>query len=200
MNKTKRYQKIKIEKLETASSKLEQLESKPQSELRKRESIYYLRNQLKNALKKGYSYEDLSDILAEQDILVSPATLKQHLNDIYNKSASNKKKNQPSLKKASPKITPHELIESARDLSNTTAMQGEKIELEKTLNSTSTAEETDRSNPDVAAVYKELCQFTVLSEDEKTCRRYRSALRDSDRSTSNWLSTVSSPSSNESLD
>ncbi len=47
--------------------------------------------------------------------------------------------------KASPKINPHELIESARDLSNTTAMQGEKIELEKTLNSTSTAEETDRS-------------------------------------------------------
>ena len=69
--------------------------------------------------------------------------------------------------KASPKINPHELIESARDLSNTTAMQGEKIELEKTLNSTSTAEETDRSNPDVAAVYKELCQFAVFSEDEK---------------------------------
>ena len=62
-NKTKRYQKIKIEKLETAFSKLEQLESKPQSEFNLRESIYYLRNQLKSALKKGYSYEDLSDII-----------------------------------------------------------------------------------------------------------------------------------------
>ncbi len=29
------------------------------------------------------------------------------------------------------------------------------------------AVETDRSNPDVAAVYKELCQFAVFSEDEK---------------------------------
>ncbi len=69
--------------------------------------------------------------------------------------------------KASPKINPHELIESSQDLSNTTAMQGEKIELEKTLNSTSTAEETDRSNPDVAAVYKDLCKEAVFSEDEK---------------------------------
>ncbi len=29
------------------------------------------------------------------------------------------------------------------------------------------AVETDRSNPDVAAVYKDLCQFAILSEDEK---------------------------------
>ena len=88
----------------------------------------------------------MSDILAEQDILVSPATLKQHLNDIYNKSASNQKKNQPSYMKASPKITPHDSPESARDLSNNTAMQGEKLKLEKTLNSTSFAEVKQLSN------------------------------------------------------
>ena len=199
MNKTKRYQKIKIEKLETASSKLEQLESKPQSEFNLRESIYYLRNQLKNALKKGYSYEDLSDILAEQDILVSPATLKQHLNDIYNKSASNKKKNQPSLKKASPKITPHELIESSQDLSNNTVIQGEKLKLKNPLNSTSFSSETDRSISELRST-KISVKKAVLSEDEKTCRRCRSSLRDSDSSTSNWLSTVSGTSSNEGLD
>ena len=72
----------------------------------------------------------MSDILAEQDILVSPATLKQYLNDIYNKSASNQKKNQPSYMKASPKINPHELIESAQDLSNTIAIVCEKLKLE----------------------------------------------------------------------
>ncbi len=60
--------------------------------------------------------------------------------------------------KASPKITPHELIESAQDLSNTTAIHGEKMKLENPLNSTYKAEETDRSNPDVAAVYKDLCK------------------------------------------
>ena len=29
------------------------------------------------------------------------------------------------------------------------------------------AVETDRSNPDVAAVYKDLCKFAIFSEDEK---------------------------------
>ena len=65
--------------------------------------------------------------------------------------------------KASPKITPHELIESSQDLSNNTVIQGEKLKLENP----SKAEETDRSNPDLASVYKELCKFPVLSEDEK---------------------------------
>ncbi len=69
--------------------------------------------------------------------------------------------------KASSKITPHDSIESARDLSNTTAILGEKMKLENPLNSTSQAEETDRSNPDVAAVYKELCKEAIFSEDEK---------------------------------
>ncbi len=69
--------------------------------------------------------------------------------------------------KASPKITPHDSQELPQDLSNTTAMQGEKIELENPLNSTSFSSETDRSNPDLAVVYKELCQFVVFSEDRK---------------------------------
>ena len=69
--------------------------------------------------------------------------------------------------KASPKITPHDSIESARDLSNTTAIQGEKIELENPLNSTSFSESTDRSNPEVATVYKDLCKEAIFSEDEK---------------------------------
>ena len=41
------------------------------------------------------------------------------------------------------------------------------MKLENPLNSTSFSSETDRSNPDVAAVYKELCKEAVLSEDEK---------------------------------
>ena len=62
------------------------------------------------------------------------------------------------------------------------------------------AVETDRSNPDVAAVYKDLCKEAIFSEDEKTCRRCRSDLRVCDRATSNCFSSVSGPSSNESLD
>ena len=68
MVKAKPNQKIHVDKLTTALNKLEQLDTKPKSELTLRESIYFLRDKLKSALKKGYSYEDLSEILAEQEI------------------------------------------------------------------------------------------------------------------------------------
>ncbi len=69
--------------------------------------------------------------------------------------------------KASPKITPHELIESARDLSNNTAMQGEKIKLENTLNSTSFAEVKQLSDRTQKKLAKRKSAPAQSSEDEK---------------------------------
>ena len=92
MVKTKPNQKIHVDKLQTTLEKLGQLKEKPKSELNLRESIYYLRDKLKSALKKGYSYQDLSEILAEQDILISAATLKQYLAEINKQSAARKKR------------------------------------------------------------------------------------------------------------
>ena len=98
MVKAKPNQKFHINKLNTALDKLDRLESKPVEELSLRESIYFLRGKLNSALKKGYSYEDLSSILAEQDILVSAATLKLYLTEgnksKNKKSSSRNKKNQ----------------------------------------------------------------------------------------------------------
>ena len=91
MSKSKRNQKIHVDKLQTTLDKLEQLEAKPKQELTLRESIYFLRDKLKKALKKGYSYQDLSDILAEQEILISAASLKQYLTDISKESKSRKR-------------------------------------------------------------------------------------------------------------
>lgn len=92
MVKTKANQKINIDKLQITFDKLEQLKEKPKSELTLRESIYFLRDKLHSALKKGYSYEDLSEILEEQDILISASTLKQYLTEISKESASRKKR------------------------------------------------------------------------------------------------------------
>ncbi len=89
MVKAKPNQKIHVDKLAGALDKLDQLESKPKEELSLRESIYFLRGKLNSALKKGYSYEDLSEILAEQEILVSAATLKLYLTE--NSKSKNKK-------------------------------------------------------------------------------------------------------------
>lgn len=91
MAKAKPHQKNNLDKLESALDKLDALESKPQSEFTLRESIYFLRHKLNSALKKGYDYQDLSEILAQQDILISAATLKQYLADIGKKSSNRKK-------------------------------------------------------------------------------------------------------------
>ena len=81
MATAKPNQKIHVDKLQATLSKLEQLEQKQREELTLRESIYLLRDKLRGALKKGYSYQDLSEILEQQGILVSAATLKQYLTE-----------------------------------------------------------------------------------------------------------------------
>lgn len=106
MVKAKPNQKIHVDKLAGALDKLDQLESKPKEELSLRESIYFLRGKLNSALKKGYSYEDLSSILAEQEILVSAATLKLYLTE--NSKSKNKNKKSSSRRtqsKSSSKST-----------------------------------------------------------------------------------------------
>ena len=64
MVRTKPGQKIHVDTLQTTWEKLEQLETKPKSELNLRESILFLKDKLNSALKKGYSYQDLSEILS----------------------------------------------------------------------------------------------------------------------------------------
>ena len=103
MTKAKPNQKIHVDKLQSALDKLEQLEDKPVEELTLRESIYFLRDKLNSALKKGYNYQDLSEILAQQDILISAATLKQYLTDIGKKS-SNRKRSKSSKRKTSNNV------------------------------------------------------------------------------------------------
>lgn len=97
MVKTKPNQKIHVDKLNTTLDKLGQLKEKPKEELTLRESIYFLRDKLHSALKKGYSYQDLSEILEEQDILISASTLKQYLTEI-GKESSNRRKRKKSAK------------------------------------------------------------------------------------------------------
>lgn len=91
MVRTKPGQKVTREKLESTLSKLETLSEKPKSELSLRESIYFLREKLQSALKKGYSYQDLSEILEQQEIKVSAATLKQYLTEIEKEKRSRKR-------------------------------------------------------------------------------------------------------------
>ena len=91
MTQSKRKQKIPITKLNNVLEQLGDLNKKQKSELNLRESIYYLRHKLKRALKQGYTYLDLVQILSEQNITISPTTLKQYLSDALKTSRAKRK-------------------------------------------------------------------------------------------------------------
>ena len=103
MVRTKPGQKIHVDTLQTALDKLEQLETKPKSELNLRESIFFLKDKLNSALKKGYSYQDLSEVLEEQKILISAATLKQYLTDMSKKKSSSRNRKSKSASSSGSK-------------------------------------------------------------------------------------------------
>ncbi len=150
MVKTKPNQKIHVDKLQTTLAKLGQLKEKPKSELNLRESIYYLREKLKSALKKGYSYQDLSEILAEQEILISAATLKQYLTEINKQSAARKKrissrqsqKSTSSSDESSSSKSSEDLTKS-NDESNQDSLQAEPDNLKQVESTSHTDSQSD---------------------------------------------------------
>ena len=100
-------QKIPIARLETTISKLDELHKKPKAKFTLRETIYRLRHKLNSALLKGYSYQDLSQILKEQHITISPRTLQQYLADTKRKTTSKLK--------ASPNVADKSLVNLPED-------------------------------------------------------------------------------------
>lgn len=63
----------------TASSFLEELPAKPKENFSLREAVDQLRDPLKSALGKGYSYQDLALMLRDQGIEISASTLKNYV-------------------------------------------------------------------------------------------------------------------------
>ena len=128
MVRTKQGQKIHVDTLQTALDKLEQLETKPKSELNLRESIFFLKDKLNSALKKGYSYQDLSEILESQKILISAATLKQYLTEMGKKKSRSRKKKSKSVSSSdSSSQTSTNVTDSAKDNQSSNS-QSELIE------------------------------------------------------------------------
>lgn len=88
MVRTTPSQKIPLDKLQATLSTLEKLEDKAKDELSLRESVAFLSEKLQSALKKGYSYQDLAEILVQQEIKISAATLKQYLTELEKEKRS----------------------------------------------------------------------------------------------------------------
>ncbi len=165
MASSKTVQKVHIEKLQATLVKLEQLEQKPKEELSVRESIYFLRDKLKTALNKGYSYQDLSEILAEQEILISAATLKQYLTEINKEVTKSRRSTQSrQVKQAQNKEAERTIAEETEsnkfENESEQKVEGEKSEIEK-------IEEINKVGEEVESLNKSEVKLTEENEETK---------------------------------
>jgi hypothetical protein len=65
--------------IETTRSTLNELETKPKENLSLREAIGELHESITDALNRGYSYEEVVEILATQGVTITVASLKRYL-------------------------------------------------------------------------------------------------------------------------
>lgn len=160
MASSKTVQKIHIDKLQATLDKLEQLEQKPKEELSVRESIYFLRDKLRSAMKKGYSYQDLSEILAAQEILISAATLKQYLTESSKEAIKSRRSvksgqiKQVQKKEAERTVTEETEKKNGENKSKQKG-EGEKSELEEIQKKNKSSDEVESSNEDEVSLSEE---------------------------------------------
>ncbi len=67
---------VKQDKVDEAMTFLKELPDKPKEDMSLREAVGHLRDEIKDALGKGYSYADLAKMLTDQGIKISALTLK----------------------------------------------------------------------------------------------------------------------------
>jgi len=65
--------------IEEASAALKELPEKPKVHWSLREAIYQLQGTINTALERGYSYQEVANMLGEQGIRISPASLRSYL-------------------------------------------------------------------------------------------------------------------------
>ena len=171
MASSKTVQKVHIDKLQATLVKLDQLEQKPKEELSVRESIYFLRDKLRSALKKGYSYQDLSKILERQEILISAATLKQYLTESSKeatksrRSAKSGQVKQVQQKEAERTVT--EKIESKKSENDSKQKgEGEKSELEESQKKDKAGNERKSSNEIEVNLFEKNRELKVGESEE----------------------------------
>ncbi len=83
--------------LDQVGSLLQDLPEKTKEQISLRDAVAQLQEVIKGALARGYSYEDVAIVLAEQAIVISPATLKRY---VLTHSSQAKQKKAPTKTRA----------------------------------------------------------------------------------------------------
>lgn len=138
---------VKQDKVDQAATFLNELPEKPKEDLSLREAVGHLKDSIRDALSKGYSYADLAKLLTEQGIKISALTLKNYVPS-GKRSATKTRTRRPRKAK----------IEGLEDSSSSTA------ELESPARRT-------RRRPNPASVEAEMSLESSSTETESEPRR-----------------------------
>jgi hypothetical protein len=94
---------------------LEILNQLPQKGRSLRDVIAYVVEGLNRALTQGYSYKELSEVLAEQRISIAESTLKQYVTEINKVKRSKSARRKPASQSTIASPSPVKVQETAED-------------------------------------------------------------------------------------
>jgi len=103
--KRSRSTAVSFNHVEQASSFLADLPSRPKTDLSLREAMHLIQDSIRAALAKGYSYQELSEILGKHGIPISAFTLKNYVPSgkrLMSKTKSRKTKKAQESEAATP--------------------------------------------------------------------------------------------------
>lgn len=70
---------VKLQSIHQTLDVLKQLPRKQKEDFALREAVFEMHQQIEDVLKKGYSFEEVAEILSHNDIVIKGVTLKQYL-------------------------------------------------------------------------------------------------------------------------
>jgi hypothetical protein len=101
--------------IDQATAALQDLPDKPKENVSLREAVDLLQDDIIAALNKGYSYEEMTEVLSKQGISIAPSSLKHYLarskRQTQPKSAAAKTRQPRSTAKSKAKATDEEPVE-----------------------------------------------------------------------------------------
>lgn len=116
-NKRPKVVLVKKDAVDQAGTFLDGLPEKPREDFSLRAAVDRLREPIRAALAKGYTYEEVAELLAKQGITISPSTLKNYVPSGTRQSSKDKAASSRKSKKTGEElaIATEEVLEELAD-------------------------------------------------------------------------------------
>lgn len=88
---------VSKDSISSASSALQDLPEKPKEIWSLREAIHLLKDQITQALDRGYGYSEVSQMLSSKGVEISPSTLKYYLSSARKEDGTTKRRRRRTM-------------------------------------------------------------------------------------------------------